>query len=59
MSEEDETYEPYTGPERRKGQRRKSTDRRGDFRFEPEKEPRRKGKDRRRSGRDIWEKRDG
>jgi hypothetical protein len=49
---------PYTGPERRKGQRRKNTDRREDVRFEVDKEPRRKGKDRRRSQRDLWERRD-
>lgn len=50
--------EPYTGPERRKGERRKTPDRRNSVRFEPDKEPRRKGGDRRRSERDLWERRD-
>ena len=49
----------YSGPERRKGERRKNPDRRTDIRFEPDKLPRRSGKDRRRSGnQDIWERRD-
>ena len=51
--------EPYTGPERRKGERRKSPDRRDDIRFELEKDPRRSGKDRRRGPEpDLWERRD-
>ena len=50
--------EPYTGPERRKGQRRKLVDRRECVRFEPDKAPRRSGKDRRRSTQDMWERRD-
>jgi hypothetical protein len=52
MSEENK---PYTGPERRKGERRKSSDRRESIRFEPEKNPRRSGKDRRKNSRDLWE----
>lgn len=48
----------YSGPERRKGQRRSGKDRREMVRFEPEKTPRRSGKDRRVSNQDIWEKRD-
>jgi hypothetical protein len=41
--------EPYRGPERRKGSdRRKTNDRREEIRFEPAKEDRRSGKDRRR-----------
>jgi hypothetical protein len=40
--------QPYKGPERRKGgDRRKVNDRREMIRFEPEKEDRRSGKDRR------------
>lgn len=47
--------EPYRGPERRSGNdRRKSHDRREEIRFEPAKEDRRSGKDRRRrSGWDL------
>ncbi len=49
----------YNGPERRKGERRKNPDRRTEIRFEPDKLPRRSGKDRRQKGnRDIWERRD-
>ncbi len=50
--------EPYTGPERRKSERRKNSDRRGAVRFELDKDPRRSGKDRRRSEGDLWERRD-
>lgn len=55
MSSEDE---PYSGPERRKTQRRKSVDRRESVRFEPDKDPRRTGKDRRSSKQDLWDRRD-
>jgi hypothetical protein len=61
MSSEDEPHmedAPYTGPERRAEQRRKTSDRRESIRFELEKEPRRSGKDRRRSIQDLWERRD-
>jgi len=61
MSSEDKPNKedaPYTGPERRVEQRRKNTDRRESIRFELEKEPRRSGKDRRRSIEDLWERRD-
>ena len=61
MSSEDDPHtedEPYTGPERRKGQRRETVDRRENLRYEPEKEPRRSGKDRRRSTHDLWDRRD-
>ena len=61
MSSEDEPHmqdEPYTGPERRIEQRRKTVDRRDSIRFELDKEPRRSGKDRRRSIQDLWERRD-
>ena len=56
MSDENE----YTGPERRKGERRKQKDRRELMRFEPNKDPRRSGKDRRKSqgSQDVWEGRD-
>jgi hypothetical protein len=40
---------PYTGPNRRMYQRRQNTDRRELIRFEPDKEPRRKGNGRRNS----------
>ncbi|MEJ2343952.1 MAG: hypothetical protein P8076_07000 [Gammaproteobacteria bacterium] len=49
--------ESYSGPERRRGQRRKLNDRREMVRFEPDKTPRRSGKDRR-SDKDIWRHRD-
>lgn len=39
----------FTGVDRRKGERRKKKDRRDMLRFELEKEPRRKGKDRRKN----------
>ncbi len=42
-----ETTRTYRGPERRHRQRRESADRRDLIRFEPEKTPRRSGKDRR------------
>ncbi len=42
----------YTGPDRRKEQRRKNKDRREMIRFELEKTPRRSGKDRRQN--DVW-----
>lgn len=52
--------EEYTGPERRKEERRKNTDRRDMMRFEPTKNPRRSGKDRRKTGGkdDMWDGRD-
>lgn len=51
--------EPYAGPERRVEQRRKKTDRRSMVRFEPDKDPRRKQKGRRKEdGADPWERRD-
>lgn len=50
---------PYSGPERRIEQRRKKTDRRALVRFEPEKEPRRKNRGRRKEDvNDIWDRRD-
>lgn len=49
---------PYTGPESRKGQRRKISDRRTMIRYEPEKEGRRSSKDRRKSNPDLWKDRD-
>jgi hypothetical protein len=48
----------YNGPERRKGERRKIPDRRAEIRFEPDKSPRRSGKDRRKDKQDIWDRRD-
>jgi hypothetical protein len=55
MSDNDK---PYTGPERRREQRRKNPDRREMVRFEPDKTPRRSGKDRRKTPGDLWERRD-
>ena len=56
MSEEKDTYE---GPERRTGKdRRVSTDRRDMIRFEPDKDDRRKQKERRKKDVDMWERRD-
>jgi hypothetical protein len=49
--------ETYKGPERRRNQRRKLNDRREMVRFEPDKTPRRSGKDRR-SDKDLWRHRD-
>lgn len=50
---------PHGGKERRKGQRRKNPDRRDMVRFEPDKEPRRKNKGRRKEdGADVWDRRD-
>jgi len=50
----------YNGQERREGERRKSKDRRDMMRFEPSKEPRRSGNDRRKSSGkdDLWNGRD-
>ena len=53
----DET-EPYTGPERRIEQRRRTVDRRELVRFEPGKEDRRKLPDRRKTKTDTWDQRD-
>jgi hypothetical protein len=59
MSEDTPTDDTtYTGPERRKGERRSGKDRREMLRFEPEKNPRRSGKDRRAGKQDLWDKRD-
>jgi hypothetical protein len=46
----------YTGPERRRGPRRKKTDRREEVRFEPEKKDRRGNAGRRKSDKDgdLW-----
>lgn len=44
----------YTGPERRREQRRKNPDRREEIRFEPGKDDRRKNKGRRKTDGDIW-----
>lgn len=48
----------YAGPERRREQRRKLTDRREMVRFEPDKVPRRSSTDRRRVNQDLWHHRD-
>ena len=52
MPDADKPAEPYRGPESRKGEdRRTLPDRREEIRFEPDKDDRRGGKDRRkRSG---------
>ncbi|MBQ0712466.1 MAG: hypothetical protein KBT53_05875 [Porticoccus sp.] len=44
----------YNGPEQRKEQRRKNTDRREDIRFEPSKDDRRKNPGRRKTDADLW-----
>lgn len=44
--------QPYTGPERRKEHRRKGGDRRSEVRFEPGKDDRRSGRDRRKG---VWD----
>ena len=49
----------YIGPERRVEQRRKQADRRAAIRFEPEKSPRRSGKDRRINSTGVWDGRRG
>jgi len=48
----------YSGPDRRYEERRKAMDRRDMIRFEPEKDPRRTGNDRRKGLNDKWELRD-
>lgn len=49
----------YTGPEQRREQRRKNSDRRVEIRFELDNENRRKNKGRRSADGDIWDKREG
>lgn len=49
VEESQDPEQEYTGPERRRMQRRQTADRRGDLRFE-EKGDRRSGKDRRKGG---------
>ncbi len=49
----------FNGPERRREQRRKNTDRRIEIRFELDNDNRRKKRGRRASDRDIWDKREG
>lgn len=44
----------YRGPERRKGERRINGDRREEIRFELDKDDRRSGKDRRKTG--LWDR---
>ncbi len=48
----------YSGPDRRIAARRKEVDRRELIRFEPSREPRRSGQDRRKTLNDDWERRD-
>ena len=51
MTQDDKTSQPYKGPDRRRANdRRKTADRREEIRFEPQKEDRRSGKDRRKHG---------
>jgi hypothetical protein len=48
---DNKTPGPYRGPDQRKGNdRRKTSDRRDEIRFEPQKDDRRGGKDRRKHG---------
>lgn len=53
-----EQTQTYNGPERRRTQRRQTVDRREMIRFEPAKEPRRSGTERRKTG-DVWGGRNG
>lgn len=46
----------YRGPERRRGQRRITPDRRMEIRFEPDREDRRKNSGRRKTDQLIWNK---
>jgi hypothetical protein len=46
----------YKGPERRRDQRRKTTDRRQEIRFEPDREDRRKNNGRRKRDQLFWNK---
>jgi len=51
MTHDDKPQQPYRGPDRRKGMdRRKTSSRREEIRFEPQKDDRRSGKDRRGHG---------
>lgn len=51
MTDESRNKVPYRGPERRRGlDRRQGDERREEIRWEPQKEERRSGKDRRRHG---------
>jgi hypothetical protein len=54
---DDKEQPPHAGSERRRGPRRKKNERREMVRFEPDKTPRRSGKDRRKS-KDLWKDRD-
>ena len=54
MRQDDSNAPVYRGTERRRGnERRKTSDRREEIRFEPEKDDRRSGKDRRKHG--AWD----
>lgn len=46
----------YKGPERRRDQRRKTSDRRQEIRFEPDREDRRKNNGRRKTDQLPWNK---
>lgn len=48
----------YVDEDRRKEQRRKSTDRRDEIRFEPNKDDRSKNRGRRKTDADIWRQRE-
>jgi hypothetical protein len=51
MTDDHKPAQPYRGPEKRKGkERRETSDRRDEIRFEPQKDDRRSGKDRRSHG---------
>ena len=51
MTDDSKPAQPYRGPEQRKGtDRRETSDRRDEIRFEPQKDDRRSGKDRRKHG---------
>ena len=46
----------YKGPERRRDQRRKTSDRRQEIRFEPDRDDRRKNSGRRKTDQLFWNK---
>lgn len=52
----DEKDKKYTGPERRRDQRRKTGDRREEIRFEPDREDRRQQHGRRKTDQPFWNK---
>lgn len=54
MSTDDKPGSDYNGPDQRRERRRKIKDRRQEFRFEPDKEDRRKNSGRRKGDENVW-----